>query len=204
MKIERIDDPDLIDRLAQSSAPRSEGLHLSTIYGDLMGQLQPKRFDRSKPFNKVSIESGLVFENMLEKGLAEKFATVRPGELWSPEGIIMTPDGVNPLLDAGEEYKFTRMSSRIYKSNTSPYTDEYGMPNQKFLHWFLQMKGYAKWLDTRKFVLRVLHINGDYDRKKESGPEFLSHLVEFTQPEIDENWTMLTNHARNRGMLQAA
>jgi hypothetical protein len=203
MIIERIDDPDLISRLGNSGTNRAPGLHLSAIYGDFMSQLQPKRFDRSKPFNQTTLEMGLVFENMLERGLAEKFATVRPGELVSPEGVWMSPDGINPTYDAGEEYKFTRMSSRIYKGNTSPYTDEYGMPTDKFLHWFLQMKGYAKWLDTRKFLMRVLHVNGEWDRKKPGGmePMFLSHLVTFTQAEIDENWTMLMQHARNRGML---
>ncbi len=203
MQIERVDDPELIDQLGKSSGHRSEGLHLSTIYGDFMSQIQPKRFDRSKPLNPQVLEPGLVFENMLERGLAEKFATVRPGELVSPEGIIMSPDGVNPTLMAGEEYKFTRMSSRPMKGAATPYTDEYGMPRDKFVHWFIQMKGYAKWLQTNRFLLRVLHINGEWDRRTPNGfsPQFHSHVIHFSNQEIDENWAMLVNHARNRGML---
>src|SRR3990167_4774310 len=101
MEIERIDDQDLMEQLGKSAAPRSEGLPLSTIYGDLMSQLQPERFDKSKPFDKNRIEMGLIFENAIEPALAAKFATIRPGEIVSPEGVVMTPDGVNPLLAAG-------------------------------------------------------------------------------------------------------
>lgn len=201
MDIERIDDPDLIDRLGQSTAPRSEGLHLSQIYGSLMSQLQPKRFDKSKALDKRRLEMGLIFENSIEPALASKFATVRPGEIISPEGVAMTPDGVNPTEGAGEEYKFTTMSSAI-KDGATPYTDEYGLPNDKFLHWFIQMKGYAKWLETDTFLLRVLHVNGRYEKYKFGEPEFLTHRIRFTPAEIDENWQMLMTHARQQGMLR--
>lgn len=202
MDIERIDDPELMERLGQSTGARSSGLHLSTIYGDFMASIQPDRFNRSKPFNKQRIEMGLIFENALEPALADRFATIRPGEIYSDEGVAMSPDGVNPSLMCGEEYKFTTMSSRIQKGCSSPYTDEYGMPNDKYLHWFLQMKGYAKWLETDTFLLRALHVNGTYEKYRIGEPEFLTHRVRFTDWEIEENWSMLMNHARNRGMLR--
>jgi hypothetical protein len=202
--IEQIPDLDLIARLGQSTTPRSEGLHLSTIYGSLMKKLQPRRFNTGKPMDMVRIETGLVFENVLEQGLREKFATYRPGEIVSPEGIIMTPDGFNPTDCAGEEFKCTWMSLRPLKGCATPYTDEYGLPRDKFLHWFIQMKGYAKWLEVNRFNLWVLHINGEYDWKKPGGvdPQLVPTRIEFTQDEIDENWTMLINHARNEGMLK--
>lgn len=204
MEIEAVPDPDLIDRLGKSAGPRSEGLHLSQIYGSLMQRLQPKRFDKSKPMDRVRVETGLVFENVLEQGLREKFATVRPGEIVSDEGVIMTPDGVNLTYACGEEYKYTSMSARPGKGCSTPYTDEYGMPNQKYMHWFMQMKGYAKWLNTDTFLLRVLHANGNWDWKDRDhgfAPQFLTHRIQFTPFEIEENWQMLMNHARNEGML---
>lgn len=205
MNIEKVDDPELIERLGQSEGPRTrDKLHLSDIYGDLMRQVQPARFDKRDregkkiPMDMVKVETGLVMENMLERGLRDKFATVRPGEIVSDEGVYMSPDGVNPTDICGEEYKCTWMSTRN-KTGTTPYTDEYGMPNPKYLHWFLQMRGYAKWLQTDTFLLRVLHINGDYTHPYQ--PEFLTHRIRFTETEIDENWSMLMRHARNRGML---
>lgn len=199
MNIELVDDPDLIARLGESSGPRTrDKLHLSDIYKDLMQELQPRRFRSDRPMDMVKVETGLVMENMLERGLAEKFATIRPGEIVSDEGVYMSPDGVNPTFASGEEYKCTWMSTRN-RVGTTPYTDEYGMPNTKYLHWFLQMKGYAKWLQTDNFLLRVLHINGDYNHPYQ--PTFLTHRVWFTPTEIEENWNTLMNHARSRGML---
>lgn len=203
MQIELVQDPELIERLGQSDAPRSrDRLHLSDIYKDLMQGLQPKRF-RGGPMNMAKVETGLVMENMLERGLAEKFATVRPGELVSDEGIYMSPDGVNPTFGCGEEYKCTWASSRIRDNGTTPYTDEYGMPNVKYMHWFFQMKGYAKWLQTDSFLMRVLHVNGDYERIPGVGlqPQFLTHRVWFSQDEIEDNWSMLMRHARTRKMM---
>lgn len=203
MQIELVDDPELIERLGHSEGPRTRDvLHLSDIYKDLMCGLQPKRFDKSKPFDMRKVETGLLFENMLEVGLRQKFTTMRPGEIVSPEGIWMSPDGFNPTDVCGEEYKCTWTSSRI-REGTTPYTDEYGLPSNKFLHWFIQMKGYAKHLDTDTFLLRALHINGDYERIKGVGyqPQFLTHRIRFSEMEIEDNWRMLINHATQRGML---
>jgi hypothetical protein len=203
VQIELIDDPELVARLGESSTERTRGvLHLSEIYKSLMVRLQPKRFGGNKPFDTRKVETGLIFENVLEQGLREKFATQRVGEIVSDEGVWMTPDGVNPTEACGEEYKCTWMSSRLHEG-TTPYTDEYGMPTPKFLHWFFQMKGYAKWLQTDTFLLRVLHINGDYERLPGIGyqPTFMTHRIRFSEQEIEDNWTMLMNHARDEKMM---
>lgn len=201
MTIEPVDDQNLIARLGQSSSVgiRTLGVvHLSDIYGSLMKRLQPERF--GQPFDLVAytrMETGIAFENILEKGLAEKFATYRPGEIISEEGVYMSPDGVNPMLDAGEEYKATWMSSR--STGTTPYTDENGVVTDKYIHWWFQMQGYAKWLGTTRYLLRALHINGDYSYPL--SPLFLTHLIEFTPQELTDNWTMLMSHARSEGIL---
>lgn len=198
MNIELVEDLDLMARLGHSSGPRSSGLHLSDIYKSLMARMQPKRFSGGT-MDMGKIETGLLFENMLERSLAEKFATHRPGEVISDEGIAMTPDGVNLAEGCGEEYKCTWASTRHHDGGTTPYTDGYGMPNQKFLHWFIQMKGYAKWLNTDTFLLRTLHVNGDYAHPYK--PAFVTHRIRFTETEIQDNWRMLMNHARSEGML---
>jgi hypothetical protein len=201
MRITEIEDSELISRLGNSGTERSTGLHVSEIYKRLMIRLDPKRFDTGTPMDMVRVETGLLFENMLERALAEKFGTIRPGELFSDEGIAMSPDGVNPDLMAGEEYKATWMSSRgglfedVWKD---------GMTQQqvrdKFYHWVVQMLAYAKWLDVNDFLLRVLFICGDYS--KPITPEFRSYRFRFTQEEKDTNWDMLIGIAREEGMLQ--
>jgi hypothetical protein len=227
MDITLVDDPELIARVGQSGSfgQRSDGLHLSDIYKRLMIRLQPKKYGREIDADALRrMEVGILFENILERGLMEKFATVRPGELFSPEGIAMSPDGVNPNLIAGEEYKAT------WKSCRGGLVDGYGMPLDKYIVWFIQMKGYAKWLEVLRFILRVLFVNGDYTWHRapncydigpcapfdplytgkkpkcgggscSCGPLFLSYDVRFTQDEIDENWQMLLNVAAEEGML---
>lgn len=214
MIITEVEDNDLIARLGHSEGPRSTGLHLSEIYGRLMAKLQPARFDKSKPMNMQRVETGLLFENMLERALAEKFATVRPGEIFSDEGIAMSPDGINPTLMAGEEYKSTWMSCGKGICETVIVNGvSCDVPLDKFQHWFIQMMGYAKWLEVRTFMLRVLFINGDckyvesvnaITGRRESmptGPLFKTYQIQFTDEEVDANWTMLMDFAREEGML---
>jgi hypothetical protein len=201
MIITPVDDIELIEALNRPSGPRTTGvLHLSQIYGSLMKKLQPKRFNTGKPMDMLRVNLGLCFENMLEKGLAERFATVRPGEIvgyMDDTLVYMSPDGVNPTLNAGEEYKATWMSSG------AGLVDEDGQPLEKFVHYFIQMKGYAKWLEVDRFLLRILFVNGDYKWTDgvPTGPQFKTYDITFVGDEIEDNWTMLTNHARSEGML---
>lgn len=196
MNIELVDDPDLIARLGQSGShgSRSEGLHVSEIYKRLMTRIEPQKY--GKPIDDEArrrMEIGIVFENVLEQGLAEKYGVARVGELVSPEGIILSPDGVNPELIAGEEYKAT------FKTCRHGITDENGQPLPAFVVWFIQMKAYAKWLELLDWLLRVLFICGDYSRP--ISPQFHTYKVCFTQDEVDENWEMLLNVARQEGLL---
>lgn len=223
MIITEFEDTDLIERLGDSSlewptppviTPRTRGVvHLSDIYKILMQRREPERFCSDRPMDMKRIELGLLFETALERVLAAKFATTRPGEIITPEGIHMTPDGVNPTLDAGEEYKATYMScsqgvSEPVFINGRP-TDA---PLPKFYHWFVQMMGYAKWLYTNLFILRVLFVRGDYkylkvvdengfERSVPNEPLFKSYRCEFTDEEIETNWALLMGIAREEGLL---
>lgn len=188
---------ELFDRgmvLGQSAGGRStDVLHVSEIYGRLLETLYPKKYDRSRPMDMTRIETGLLFENVLEQGLKEKFATARVGEILSDEGIAMSPDGVNPTLGCGEEYKAT------WKSCRHGLLDNDGAPLPQFLGWFIQMKAYAKWLGVDTFLLTVLFINGDYTQPL--APQMKTWKLVFTQEEIDDNWTGLMAFAREQHMF---
>jgi hypothetical protein len=196
MKCEEIADVELMAEIGQSTGPRTRGVgivHLSDIYKILMQRLQPKRFSNERPMDMTRVQVGLLFESMLEEALIRRFSVSRPGEVVSDEGIYMSPDGVNPTLLAGEEYKAT------YISSAKGITDEDGQPLDKFVHWFVQMKGYAKWLGVTRFILRVLFLAGDYSFP--IGPQFKSWDITFTDEEIDENWTMLRNIGVEEGLI---
>jgi hypothetical protein len=203
------EDLGLTEHLGVSSGPRTRDvLHLSDIYKVLMQRLQPKRFDASKPMDMKRVEIGLLYETMLEQGLAEKYSTVRPGEIVgtmiNAQGhavpVYMSPDGVNPDLMAGEEYKATYMSSKDgITEDIEAGGVIYQVPRDKFVHWFVQCKGYAKWLEVNRFILRVLFLCGDYSYP--IGPQFKSYSLEFTDEEIEDNWTMLRTVAIEEGLI---
>lgn len=206
MEVTRVEDPDLISRLGQSATfgERSEGLHVSQIYQRLMMRLEPKKY--GKPIDADALrrmEIGILFENVLEQGLREKYVTQRVGEvlsdpILSTDGqrmvrIAMSPDGVNPTLVAGEEYKAT------FKSCSKGLLDDDGAPLIKFLAWFVQMMSYGYWLQLNDWLLRVLFIAGDYMRP--ILPQFHTYRIRFSDEEMENNWAMLIRIAREEGLL---
>ncbi len=208
MRITEIEDTDLLSRLGNSELPRLDPpgprtrdvLHLSDIYKKVMERREPHIYLSGRPMDMVRVEIGLLFEGVLERALAEKFSSSRPGEIVSDEGVWMSPDGVNPTLNAGEEYKATYKSSRNGISETVIID---GRPqdqfSDKFHVWGLQILGYMRWLHVTTFYLRVLFLAGDYSRPIQ--PVFKSYKIECTDAEVDNNWTRLMAVAREEGLL---
>lgn len=176
-----------------STGYRSPGLHMSTIYNDLYQDLEPKRFTRGTAPDPLRLEAGLAFEDMLEEGLKRRLAGERPGEFTTAEGIIYSPD---LIIFNGEtrlgEIKLTWMSSKEV-----PREAANGFP-PKFDKYFTQMKAYCFHLELAHARLLAFFVNGNYHPPK---PELLAWDIEFTKRELEENWTMLRNHARSKGML---
>lgn len=204
MILEEFNDVGLVDLQGfspESQAARSKGLHLSTIISKLRDRLiagtaRRASLDSSAVLVSPFIEAGILWEPVLEEGLRRKYATFRPEEIISPEGIAMSPDGFNPERVCGEEYKWT------WKSCRGGLVDEYGMPRDKFLPWFWQIEAYAKWMGVQEFILRVFFVNGDYSRGPGGGPQFKSYLLTFSDGELEENWRMIVNVAREEGLLK--
>ena len=172
---------DLVDT---PESTRSPGLHLSAIISDLMMDLDPKKYGGEMDWNRV--ESGVTFERLLEKALISRNPLlIRPGE-FSKDGIACSPDGLNRLDGSIVEYKFTWKSSRY------PITDD------RFWAWLVQIKGYCYVLGTTRATLYVLFVNGNYTN---FSPILKPWALEFTPEELSDNWAMLVNHARHKGLL---
>jgi hypothetical protein len=195
MTVTEVLDDDALALMGQSSGPRTrDRLHVSDIYKSINKELDPKRFSDDDGPNLEKMEVGLLFESILEEALARKYGTFRPGEV-EVDGVVMSPDGLNLTDGALEEFKCTWMSSR------HGLTDIYGYPLQKFQHWFWQMKAYCFALGCDKAILTVLFVNGDYDRANGMNPQLKRYRIEFMDDELTENWQMLVDHAREKGML---
>ena len=120
----------------------------------------------------------------------------RPGEFTTPEGIIYTPDMLI-FEDRGlrlGEIKLTWQSSR-----EAPRAEATSFP-AKMNKWLTQIKAYCYHLETRLARLYVFYVNGSYGQGG-MNPELLSWDICFERRELEENWRMLLNHARHRGML---
>lgn len=167
---------------------RPEGLHLSTIIKDICQSLDPKRY--GQPMQTTKVGMGLKFEEVLEKAFqSAEPGAFRPAPILVPPGIWCSPDNVIPDPWAVSEFKLTWYSAK----KQCPH-DEVYWP------WLVQIKGYCKALDTRLAKLWVLYVNGDYHPPQPWQPKVYG--LEFSRTEIEENWSMLVNHAKSRGWLK--
>lgn len=167
---------------------------MSTLYGDLYQDLEPKRYKRDEAPDPLRLEAGLSLEMMLEEGLKRRLAE-RPGEFVTPdEGIIFSPDLFifNHVARLGE-IKLTWMSSREV-----PREAISGRFPPQFDKWFTQMGCYGYHLEMPHQRLYAFFVNGDYRPPR---PELLAWDLEWSARELREQWQMTLNHARAKGML---
>lgn len=175
------------------AAPRSEGLHLSSIYGAIMQELEPEKYGGPMDWNRVM--TGVAFERSLEQALAGMHQSqypgiTRPGEFWL-DGVVGTPDGLDTMADPPRlyEYKCTWKSGR------------YPLSDRRFLAWLMQMKGYLHMMRLQHATLIALFVNGDYEKGKFGQPYLRAFDLEFSLQELRDNWIMLLNTARRKGWL---
>jgi hypothetical protein len=179
---------------------RTAGLHFSDIATPLFKMLDPDRYDRPDDgTGPARMGMGLAFEELLEKALAERLAegSGRPGELVEPEyGMIYSPDLLifNSHTRLGE-IKLTFLSSREWP--TEP-TNGFPPKAEKYV---CQMMTYCRCLETPYARLYVLFVNGDYNRAGMS-PQTRAWDVEFSKRELEDNWKMFTNFAKQRGIIK--
>ncbi len=185
---------------------RTSGLHMSDIYGSLYKELEPDRFDTGEPMDRNRLELGLSLEVMLEEGLRTRLSAQsgRPGEFVEPEhGIIYSPDLIifNGKTRLGEIKLSWMSSSQVPRQKGGSFPP-------KFDKYFVQMMAYCRCLETPYARLYAFFVNGDYSFRKTgrgtvpASPELLCWDLEFTKRELAENWQMLIQHAKMKGMLK--
>lgn len=178
--------------LAMSDPNRGSGLHASDIYNDYYQELEPERYRKDGKPPDLLLALGLAWEQYLEKVLvANGVLCARPGECESAEGIKFSPDLllVNGLDRIGE-IKLTMLSSKV------------GPENKKFAKYLTQGMIYAYWTDIPRVRYYVLHIKGNYAKKGDGAlPQMNVWDVDFTARELRDNYRLLVQHAKNKGML---
>jgi hypothetical protein len=167
-----------------SGVPRSEGLHCSDLIKTLgvqMGLLPA----HDGPPPMIRFLMGFTWEVMLEQALAEQLGC-RPGEV-SLDGVACSPDGIGCDEEGVflEEYKCT-----WYSTKKTP---------EDIWHWEVQIKAYCHVIGLTRALMRVLYVNGDYQRPTK--PQWHEFMYSFTEEELEENWRMLINHGKAEGLL---
>jgi hypothetical protein len=183
----------------QDAYPRSAGLHLSAVIRHIMQALDPEAYGPQDAIDDTTRNRwalGLLFEEILSamyasrrrqafvEGVKPPYEFVgRPGEVMV-DGIAMSPDGLVSDTDGPAllESKLTWKSKRGFD-----------LDGKKFVAWKWQAMGYSRALGVTRAYLPVFWINGSYDGYL---PELVEYRVDFTPRELEENWTMLLNHAK--------
>ena len=176
--------------LLVSDLVRSPGLHMSTIYGKLFQELEPKRYrGEIEQANPLLLALGTAWERHLEFILGQNgLQVVRPGELQSADGrIAYSPDGI--WEDRLIEYKLSSMGSKDL-----PHEPCTKLP-PKFDKYVCQMASYCYHLGTPKARLYFCSIYRPHD------PELVVYDIEFSARELHDNWRMMSNYAKSKGLL---
>lgn len=188
--------------LPESKTPRSPGLHVSNIIRCIAteaGILKPEWVDElslvdvrtiTNPEAILRINIGLAWESHYIPMLSD--VVDHPGEM-SLDGCYMTHDGESISMVASAGGPLLTLAVHEIKA-TYKSIKTVGNLEAQFM-WLCQMKAYCKGLDTRFAYLHVLFICGDY--KFPITPRLEVWAVEFTQEEIDQNWSLLMDYKRN-------
>jgi hypothetical protein len=181
---------------------RSEGLHVSRIIRDLQVQIGRGREDSSisqgqlQDFGTI----GFVWERVLETTLAdltvgEDPRYMRLGEL-SLDGLYLTPDYCDLDFHGNQTWE---LGLEEWKVKWCSYRKGDDL-ERNFWEWLVQCKAYCFVLGTGLARIRALFIAGDW--KGSIAPVVRQWELTFTGRELQDNWEMLTGHARRRGWLE--
>ena len=195
--------------LPAPKSPRSSGIHVSSLIRCIAtetGILKPQWAEElslvdvreiTDPTAILRINIGLAWEQHYICDILSQYGVMdHPTEL-ELDGVYLTHDAesVSVIITLGKavahlvchEIKATYKSTKTVGDLTTQWM------------WMTQIKAYCKALKTTHAVLHILFLCGDYTYPITPVREVWE--IEFTQEEIDENWTLLTDY-RDHRLLQ--
>lgn len=198
--------------LPPPKTPRSEGVHLSSIIrciaieNGILSKTAAEELslvdarEITDPVAVLRISIGLAWEQYyIPEILAQTQGVVdHPGEMYV-DGIYMTHDGeaVSVIITADHGTLWGMACHEVKATYKSTRT--VGTLETQWL-WLAQMKGYCKGLGTRFAFMHCLFLCGDYTYPIR--PLLRCWQIEFTQDEIDANWSLMTDYKAHREALE--
>lgn len=152
----------------------------------------------------LRVAIGLAWENWyIETQLVPDGIMDHPGEYYC-DGIYMSPDAEELstiLVDNRNIYmpKVHEVKATGKSTNTVGETAE-ELEASCFM-WLSQIKAYCKGANTNLADLHVLFRYGDYSRPFML-PQKKRFRMEFTEEEIEDNWSMIVNYRNQRLIIE--
>jgi len=169
---------------------RSSGLHLTEVIYSLAqasGIADGSATDEQlTAYGSV----GFMWERVVEQGMAlscQSDRYIRPGEVVL-DGIAGSPD----LLDLQDSVVID--TKALFKSS-----NQLSDLKRNFWKWIVQTSGYCHMVGWNVAELWILPICGNWKPPMIQPP--VRKRITFTKVELIDNWNMIVNHARERGML---
>jgi hypothetical protein len=194
--------------LPPSDIARSPGQHVSGIIRCIameMGILKPQWAEElsmvdvreiKDPVAVLRMLIGLAWERYyVQEILAPRMGVVhQPGEM-EYDGVYGSPDGesLSVMLTVSGENEWASVIHEV--KSTYKSTNTVGDLMRETM-WLMQIKSYCRMKSTLHAMLHVLFICGDYSYPIRPIPKMWR--LEFTQQEIDDNWTLLMDYAKAR------
>ena len=190
----------VIIKLPSPDVPRGKGVHASGIIRNIaieMGILKDVEefnlHDRVDNFDELAIirmSIGLAWETYyINYVLCHDGVVKHPGEM-TLDGVHMTPDGESVDKIKGKSVLVIHEVKATYKS-----TRTVGDASKEWMY-LTQLKCYCKAAKTRFGKLHILFLCGDY--KFPIRPVARAWNIEFTQKELDDNWSLMTDYRDQR------
>lgn len=168
---------------------RRTGLHVSTVVGDMLRQLDPRRYatELAEQTAHSFWAIGDAVETIIARELRRQYADFEKPEPGIYRGLSYSPDGWLPRSRTIVEMKACWTSERDF------------LQSLKFQGYLFQALFYAEADAARRIVLSVLFVNGNYT------PPF-PHPREFTivptKAEKETNADTIVQHAEDLGWLK--
>jgi hypothetical protein len=196
--------------LPPSLSPRSEGIHVSSLIRCIAtetGILKPEWAEEvslsdvrtiTDPIAVLRISIGLAWEQFYIGQILEKEGIIdHPGEM-ECDGVYLTHDAesLSVIITGGKKIHAVVIHEikATYKS-----TKTVGDLRDQWM-WMAQVKSYCKAAGTRFAQMHVLFLCGDYTYPIK--PILCRWSIEFSEEEIEENWTLLTDYRDHRLALE--
>lgn len=140
--------------------------------------------------DRLRISIGVAWEHWYVPHLGH--VTHQPGEM-QLDGVYMTHDGESLDVIHTERGDKSVLALHEIKA-TYKSTKTVGNLEGQWM-WLAQTKSYCKALNTRLAYLHVLFLCGDY--KYPITPQLRVWRIEYTQLEIDDNWSLMMSMVRH-------